>query len=152
MTSYQEVYDVFLREIDDVEILYPLPNESEEDYNTRVGYICLENLKGVIPRFFYSKTKLICDHKTEMFENTLRPIEIEILGFMMLRQYYRKKLNYLASLKHSFSDKDWKSHDKSNAMNQYRQMLKEAQDEIRGLIANNEYFDDNGKMVGWWGD
>lgn len=150
MTSYQEVYDVFMREVNDIEILYPMTNESEEDYRTRVGYICLESLKGVIPRFFFSKTKLTCNHQTEMFENTLRPIEIEILGFMMLKQYYRKQLNYLASLKHSFSDKDWKSHDKSNAMNQYRQMIKEAQNEIDLLTTNNEYFDDDGNMVGWW--
>ena len=150
MTSYQDVYDVFLRHIDDVEILYPLADETDEEHQERLSILCYEYLKGAIARFFYSETPLIRDDANNSFENTLREVEVEILGLYMLREYYRKKLNFLASLRHSFSDKDWKSHDKSNAMNQYRQMLKEVEKEIEELRTSNSMFDSNGNLTGWW--
>lgn len=150
MTSYQDVYDVFLRHIDDVEILYPLEDETDEEHQERLSILCYEYLRGAISRFFYAETPLTRDDANNSFVNTLRDVEVEILGLYMLREYYRKKLNFLASLRHSFSDKDWKSHDKSNAMNQYRQMLKEAEKEIEELRTSNSMFDSNGNLTGWW--
>lgn len=150
MTPYQEVYSVFLRNMDDVEILYPLPDETDEEHLERLELICYEYLKSAVARFFYSATPLTMDDTQFIFTNNLRPVEIEILGLLMLKEYYRKKLNFLASLRHSFSDKDWKSHDKSNAMNQYRQMIKELDREISSLKTSNNMFDDTGNLTGWW--
>lgn len=100
-------------------------------------------------KFSHTSTKLTRNDQTQTFDNDLRDVEIEIIGLLMLREYYRKQLNFLASLKHSFSDKDWKSHDKANQMNQYRQLLKEIQDEIKQLTVANSYQTDNGDAE-WW--
>lgn len=149
-TSYSECYDIFLNHINDVDILYPFQNETQQEYEDRVRSILLSTFRLAIVKFNFSQTNLSRDDKTEMFVEDLRQIEIEVIGLLMLREYYRKQLNFLASLKHSFSDKDWKSHDKANQMNQYRQMIKELQEEIKNLVVNNSYTSTEGKLEGWW--
>lgn len=149
-TSYEECYEVFLRHINDSTILYPMANESDSDYEDRLHNILFETFKSSIVKFFNSQTLLSRDDNSEMFVNDLRPLEVEIVGMYMLREYYRKQMNYLASLKHSFSDKDFKSHDKSNEWNQYRQIIKELNDEIDNLIIKNSFADNDGRLQGWW--
>lgn len=148
-TSYEDIYNVFLRSVNDVEILYPLEGETESEYDSRIEELLFQLFDSAIVKFPYSQTSLSRDNTTQAFNNDLRDIEVEIIGLLMLREYYRKQLNFLVSLKHSFSDKDWKSHDKSNQMNQYRQLLKEIESEIKELILNNTYRDDSGKAE-WW--
>lgn len=149
-TPYSECYDVFLSQINDAEILYPYDGEAEELYQERIHTVCFSMFKRAIVKFFNSQTKLIRDDNTELFENDLRGVEIEIIGMYMLREYYRKQLNFLASLKQSFSDKDWKAHDPSSQMSQYRQMLKETVVEINELTNKNSYTDETGTLQGWW--
>ena len=149
MTPYEDCYDVFLSSINDAEILYPLQGETEEEYQDRIDTLLFTLFKLAVTRFPNSKTNLKRDDDLKLFENDLRELEVEIIGLLMLKEYYRKQKNFLVSLKHSFSDKDWKSHDKSNAMNQYRQLLKEISEEIRQLIISNSYQTDNGDTE-WW--
>lgn len=149
-TPYSDCYDVFLSHINDAEILYPYDEETEELYQNRIHSVCLTMFKRAVVKFFFSQTSLKKDNNTETFENDLRDIEVEIIGMFMLREYYRKQLNFLASLKQSFSDKDWKAHDPSGQMNQYRQMLKETDTEINELIIKNSYTDEAGSLKGWW--
>lgn len=148
-TPYEKCYEVFMSNINDAEILYPLEGETELDYESRINTLLLDTFKKAIVKFFNSTTKLTRDDSTQTFTNDLRDVEIEIIGLLMLREYYRKQLNFLASLKHGFSDKDWKSHDKSGAMNQYRQMLQETQEEIKALTVANSYVTDDGSTE-WW--
>lgn len=148
-TPYMAVYDMFLLSINDVELLYPFKDETEENYQKRLGNVLKGYLKKAIVRFRSFETNLEYDDSKDEFKNGLRDIEIEILALLMLKEYYRKKLNFLASLKHSFSDKDWKSHDKSNQMNQYRQLLKETDNEIRLLTIKRSFEGDNGERMRW---
>jgi hypothetical protein len=149
-TSYEEVYESFLSNIKDKKILYPLEGESEQQYQDRLATYLLSTFKKAVPKFIGAKTNLSRNDTIEMFINDLRPLEIEIIGLLMLKEYYRDQLNFLASLNLSFSDKDWKSHEKSNQMNQYRQMLKEITDEIRVLVVQNGAYDNNGTYLGWY--
>lgn len=149
-TSYTECYEVFLRYVNDSSILYPSPNETEQEFEDRLHTLLFETFKSAVVRFFNSKTPLTREDSMETFFNDLRPIEIEIIGLYMLREYYRKQMDFLVSLKHSFSDKDFKSHDKSNQLNQYRQLLKETEEEINSLIIKNSYISNAGVRSGWW--
>jgi hypothetical protein len=148
-TSYEKCYDVFLSSTNDAEILYPANGETEEEYQKRIDTLLLDTLKKAVVKFFNPTTKLTRNDTTQMFDNDLRDVEVEIIGLLMIKEYYRKQLNFLASLKDSFSDKDWKSHDKANQMNQYRLLLKEIQDEIKQLTVANSYQTDNGDAE-WW--
>jgi hypothetical protein len=130
--------------------LYPSPNETEQEFEDRLHTLLFETFKSAVVRFFNSKTPLTREDSMETFFNDLRPIEIEIIGLYMLREYYRKQMDFLVSLKHSFSDKDFKSHDKSNQLNQYRQLLKETEEEINSLIIKNSYISNAGVRSGWW--
>lgn len=154
-TSYLEVYESFLGSVDDVELLYPIKNhkyqETESEFQERLHLTLIITFKKAIVRFKYPQTNLSRNDATEMFDYKLRPVEIEIISQLMLREYYRKKLNFLASLKHSFSDKDWKTHNQSSQMNQYRQLLKEAELEIREMENDNSY-KDNDYSLKLWGD
>jgi hypothetical protein len=149
-TSYEEVYDVFLSQLDDVEILYPFSTETEEEYQIRLNTILLQYLNRAINKFTNPVTSLDRDDTTLTFNNTLRKLEIEIIGMSMLKEYYRKKLNFLAQLKNSFSDKDWKSHDNSSQMNQYRQMINELETDINKLKVRNTFTDEKGGF--YWTD
>jgi hypothetical protein len=148
-TPYSKCYEVFLRHLNDMDFLYPKDGELDTDFQVRITNTMFEIFQGAVVHFFDSTTILKRDDINQTFENDLRPVEIEIIGLYMVRDYYRKQLNFLASLKDSFSDKDWKSHDKANQMNQYRQMLKEIEDEIEGLINANSYADDYGQYEDW---
>lgn len=148
-TPYQDCYDSFLGETDDVKLLFPLSNETEEEFQVRLLGTLEEFFKRAIPKFFGSQTKLTRDDSVSEFENILRPIEIQIIGLLMLKEYYRKQLNFLASLKGSFSDKDFKAHDKSNQMNQYRQLVKEISSDIKDLAIQNSYYGENGGLDVW---
>lgn len=148
-TSYERCYEVFMSNVNDAEILFPVEGETEQEYENRISTLLLDTFKRAIVKFFNSTTKLTRNDQTQMFDYDLREVEIEVIGLLMLREYYRKQLNFLASLKHGFSDKDWKSHDKSGAMNQYRQMLQETQEEIKALTVNNSYVTDDGGTE-WW--
>jgi hypothetical protein len=148
-TPYESCYEVFLRHIKDESFLYPLDDEFDVDFENRITGSLLELFKSAVVHFFSASTSLKRDDTTQMFVNNLREVEIEIIGLYMIREYYRGQLNFFASLKDSFSDKDFKSHDKGNQMNQYRQMLKEIEDEISILIINNSQSDNDGKYVDW---
>jgi hypothetical protein len=148
-TSYEKCYEVFLRLVNDVEVLYPLEGESDTDFQLRIDTLLLEMFKSAVVKFSNPITSLKRNDATLTFDNDLRDVEIEIIGMFMLREYYRKQLNFLVALKHSFSDKDWKSHDKANQMNQYRQLLKELEDEIKPLVIDNTFKADDGSSE-WW--
>lgn len=148
-TSYEKCYEVFLRHIDDVNFLYAKQGESDINFEDRINNFMFEIFQSAVVHFFGSSTKLERDDTTKTFINDIRQVEIEIIGMFMVKEYYRKQLNFLASLKDSFSDKDWKSHDKSNQMNQYRQMLKETEEEIEGLVNSNSYADEYGQYEDW---
>lgn len=149
-TSYEVCYDVFLDNINDVEILYPVGDETELEHTERVHAVCLAMFKRAVGKYFFCQTSLEKNDTTETFTNTLRQVEIEIIGLMMLREYYRKQLNFLASLKQSFSDKDWKSSNPATQMTEYRQLMKDTKTEINELIKNNSYVDNSGDLQGWW--
>jgi hypothetical protein len=148
-TPYESCYKVFLRHLTDVDFLYPMQNETETDFQIRITNYMFEMFQSAVVHYFNSSTSLERDDIIQTFVNDLRPVEIEIVGLYMVKEYYRKQLNFLASLKDSFSDKDWKSHDKSNQMNQYRQMLKETEEEIEALINANSYSNEYGKYEDW---
>jgi hypothetical protein len=148
-TPYSDCYDAFLEHIEDVNILYPYEGETEQEFEDRTDTLLFSFFKKAVSRFYYSKTPLARNDMLQMFNNDLRPVEIEIIGMMMLREYYRKQMNFLIALKHSFSDKDWKSHDKSNQLSQYRQLLKDTQQEIKQLIVDNSLVSDTGQLEEW---
>jgi hypothetical protein len=149
MTSYEDVYDAFLSKIDDVELFFPFQNETEDEYEARLNSVLIGLLNVAVSKFFFSKTKLDKNNLVETFAYNLRTVEIEILSLLMLKEYYRKKLNFLVQLRHSFSDKDWKMNDKSNQMNQYRQLIKDADSEIKLLINSNSFIADDGSIEDW---
>lgn len=152
MTPYSKVFDAFLSRIDDVELLYPYDNESEVEFQDRVTTLLKTFLNIAVSKFISSETSLERDDSQEYFYNDLRDLEVEILSLLMMKEYYRKKMNFLVQLKHSFSDKDWKSHDKSNQLNQYRQLVKEIDAEVRSLINQNALVDNAGNPTGWFNE
>lgn len=164
-TPYTRCYEAFMGHLDDYELLYPFDDETPEEFDTRLNYTFMQYFNSAIVKLTNAITSLERDDNKQVTEtdmegnsnvtygeflNNLRPIEIEIIGLLMLKEYYRKKLNFLSSLRHSFSDRDWKSHDKSNQMNQYRQMLKEIDNEIDMLSIKNSFIDDKGNAKKDW--
>lgn len=148
-TPYSDCYDSFLSHTDDVELLYPYDNETDAEFTDRLNNTFNMLFKSAIVKFRFAKTSLSRNDLLEEFSRDLRPIEIEIIGLLMLKEYYRKKLNFLVQLKHSFSDKDWKSQDKSNQMNQYRHIMSEVDEEIKQLIVGNSYTTSDGALDLW---
>jgi hypothetical protein len=147
-TPYELPYDVFLDNIDDPQILYPKEDETEIEYDERIQDTLLSMLKRAVIKFKHSATKLDRDDTNKIFLYDLREVEIEIIGMMMLKEYYKKRLNFLASVKRSFKDKDWQSHDISSHMGKFQNLISETNSEIKTLIADNSFTDDDGSY-GW---
>lgn len=148
-TSYDECYEVFLSNINDADILYPLEEESQVEYKIRLQNILLQTFKNAIIHYTSTHTSFERDDTTQQFVNSLKDIEIAIIGLLMVIEYYNKQLNYLVGLKGSFSDKDWTSHDKSAQMSQYRQLINEKKKEIKALMLANSFYD-NGTVQLWY--
>lgn len=148
-TPISKCYDAFLSHMDDNDLFYPFSDETEDEFEERLEDTCNQYFRQAIVKFFFSKTSLEIDEVRATFVNDLRPIEIEIIGLLMVKEYYRKKLNFLSRIGYSYSDKDWKNHDKSSQMNQYRQMLKEIDEEINALILRNSYTTNTGSFTSW---
>lgn len=148
-TPYTECYDAFLSHVDDVELLYPYNEETDEEHSKRLDNTLNMLFKNSVVKFRFAKTKLSRNDMLEEFLYELRPLEVEIIGLLMLKEYYRKKLNFLVQVKHSLSDKDWKMHDKSSQMSQYRQLVTDIDNEIRQLIVDNSYSTSDGALDLW---
>lgn len=148
-TSYEECYEMFLGKIDDNDILFPACDETNEEHLVRLTQICYSYFCSAIAKAIKFPTPLKRDNVTKMFENELQPIEIECISLLMLKEYYRKKLNYTAKLTNSASDRDWKPHSPANQMNQYRQMIREIEKEVNTCMNQFSYYKDGEFDNGW---
>jgi hypothetical protein len=147
-TPYELPYDVFLDNVDDPQILYPKEGETDIEYEERIQDTLLSMLQRSVRKFKHSATKLDRDDTNKIFINDLREVEIEIIGTMMLQEYYKKRRNFLVSIKRSFKDKDWQSHDISSHLARFQDLIKETNSEIKTLIVDNSFTDDDGNY-GW---
>lgn len=149
--SLDDVYNAFLPYVaDEVEWINPYDDETEEEHEMRLREKLNVLFIKSIPKVIGLQHSKKYDKKTGLFEEDLNDKEIDIIVLTMLREYYRDKLNFIVTLKHNYSDKFWKSHDKSAMVNQYRQMIKETEKEIRDSIIQLSYYNaETGKFEGW---
>lgn len=152
-TSFDDIYDVFLTYvIDEVEWINPYDDETEQEHIERIQSKLDSLIMLALPKVHGLQHSKETDRYGRCFLEQLNDKEIDIIALCMLREYYRSKLNFIVTLKHNYSDKFWKSHDKSAMTNQYRQMIKETELEIRNAIIDLSYYDgDTGKFNGWAG-
>lgn len=149
-TPYDNIFSRFLSFIDDYDFFNLRNGESKEEFDERIEDTLNLYFQRAVAKYTNPVSDLSRDDKMQCFINKIRPLEEEIISLMMLREYYRNKLNFLMGLKGGFSDRDWKNHDKSNKMNQYRQMIKEIEYEIKTLRNENTFSDDNGMKNNEW--
>lgn len=96
MTSFDEIYDVFLSQINDPDFLNE-PNSDE---------LMLRYLKNSIPKFNKS-LKLLSDRTDTEFNSDLTDTEILILGTLMVVEYCQPQIMTIENLRHAMSWKDY---------------------------------------------
>lgn len=96
MTSFEEIYDVFLSQINDPDFV----NDPQSDA------LMLRYLKNSIPKFNKSLKKLSDRTDTE-FNVDLNDTEILILGTLMVVEYCQPQIMAIENLRQAMSWKDY---------------------------------------------
>lgn len=134
-TSYYEIYDLFLRKINDFFILNQLENNIEFANDLLMGY-----LRSAIPKFTYS-SKDLSKRNDELFqfEYTLTDMEKEILAVLMIVEYLSPKIIRDEFLENRLGSKDYNEFSPANQLKQLRELSKGVMDDANLLMIEYYY-------------
>lgn len=141
MTTYAEIYDLFLSKISDYDLLeeYAVAPDNAED--ELFGY-----LKSAIPKFTYSVKDLTDrDDTLKQFNINLIPMEQEILSKWMLVEYLSPKIFKTELLETNLGSKDFRLFSPANQIKEIRELKIYLEKEVNLLMV--EYYYRQGVQV-----
>lgn len=134
MTSYDDVFGLFLSKTDDYDIVKELNEDIDMGKEMLVDF-----LKSAIPRFTYSIKDL--SNRSDLmqeFNITLTELEKEILATLMIVEYLSPKVLRSNLLESRLGSKDYKEFSPANQLKEIRELRKYFKSEADGLM--NEYY------------
>ena len=135
MTNFNEIYDIFLSQINDSQFM-----ESDEDDELKKRY-----LLNSIPRFRKCKQDL-SDRDEEQFNVELIDEEMLILGILMVVEYLNPMVISLQHLQQFLNSKDFELSSQANHLRTLMAMQKSKRQEVDKLILDYTY--NNGDLSG----
>lgn len=133
MTYFEEIYDIFLSQIND-----PVFLEKDDDDELKYRYLI-----NSIPRFRKCKQDL-SDRDHEKFNVTLTDEEKLILGVLMVIEYLNPQIITLKSMQQFLNSKDFKLSSQGNHLDKLLDMQQSKKREVDKLIIDYTY--NNGKL------
>lgn len=131
-TTFEQIYDIFLSQIDDVDFL----NYDEDDaYKLRY-------LLNSIPQFKSCRNNLT-DREQNGFSNTLTDEEQFILGNLMVLEYLKPRITSLKNISQSMSTRDFSMTSQANHLKQLSELKKDKSSEVDSLIISYTYTPEN---------
>lgn len=135
MTTYAEIYDLFLSKISDFDLLEEYnvsPDNAEDELK---GY-----LKSALPKFTYcSKDLFDRDDTLAQFNFTLSPMEQEIISIWMLAEYLSPKIFKTELLETNLGSKDFKLYSPANQIKEVRELKESIVKEVNLLMIEYYY-------------
>jgi len=132
MTSFEEIYDIFLSQIND-----PVFVEFDEDDELKYRY-----LLNSIPKFRKCKQDL-SDRDDKQFNVTLTDEEKLILGTLMVIEYLNPQIVAQEHLRQFLNSKDFKMSSQGNHLEKLLAMFKAKKREVDKLIIDYTYNNGN---------
>lgn len=136
MTSYETIYNCFLRKIDDPELANQLdtnPEWIEEDFKGYLHSAVSKQLKVI-------ETETITfNDEEEYIEEDLSDFEVEILALGMVVEWLTPIVRRTANLRQMFGGKEEKWFSQSSHLSELTSMLEESKLEIRKLVRDHGY-------------
>lgn len=140
MTSYSNIYSVFLQKIYDISLANDLI------VNTIVAESQMESwMLSSIVRFDRCKQDLSNRDKIlKQFNITLNDTEIEILSLFMVVEWLRPMVNNILNLKPLLNDNEFKGFSNANFLDKKQQLLQGNESDAYGMMGrydenNNDY-------------
>lgn len=127
-TSFNEVYDVFLSQINDIVFI---SNDTDDELKLRY-------LKNSIPRFAKCKADLT-DRTDLQFNSDLTDEEVLILGTLMVIEYLKPQIATLENLKQSVGSRDFSMTSQANHLNSLIRLKRDILRDINKLIIDYSY-------------
>lgn len=127
-TPFQDVYDAFLGKVTD----FDLAVLTDEELKERL----LPRMKTAISKFKQCRKSLDIDEFLEEFLVSLEDDEIEILGTLMLVEWYAPQINNILNTKQFLSDKDYRFYSQANHLGAMTRARKEAKKEANEMIVD----------------
>lgn len=128
MTTFEEIFEIYLNRI----TTYKLLNLTEDE---RYDDLILK-LKMALARFDNIEEVEI-DYNTRLFSRKLSPIEIDILSFLMICEWLKPMVLSEEALSNKLTSKDYNVYSPANLLAQLRSVKTDADNEVGRLM--NKY-------------
>lgn len=130
MTKFKDIYDKFLRKIDDIDVA----NYDDDMLNEFLERGLLESVETFEP---YCKTRLDIDNENKCFVNDLSSYEQKILANYMLLDWLEPYMNNADNLINTLNTSDFKAYSPKGMLEAVKKFYYDTQKRVRLLV--NEY-------------
>jgi hypothetical protein len=138
MTSYSQIYEVFLNKISDYDFL----NLEESEVNS----IMYNYLRSAIVWFSSCRQDLSDrDDTLKQFNIDLTDEEIEILSTLMIPEWLKPRINTTENIKQHMSTKDFQMFSQANHLKELKDLKKDCTREAQQLMSRYSYSKDGMK-------
>ena len=135
MTTYDEVFEAFLRKIEDYDILEKFSENIELGKDLLTDF-----LLSAIPKFTYATVPLIDrNNEASVFNFILSDLEIEILANLMVVEYLSPKVLRNELLETYMGSKDYKTYSPANLLNSIKELRETYKREANSLMLEYYY-------------
>lgn len=135
MTTYDEIFGLFLSKVEDFEIQNKL--QMEIDFAKEMLF---DFLRSAIPKFTYSTKDLSNRDDTLLqFNIALTDMEKEILSTLMVVEYLSPKIIRDEYLESYLGSKDYKTFSPANLLKELKDLRKTFKDEANSLMVEYYY-------------
>lgn len=130
MTTYEEVFDVFLSQITDANFI-----TVDEDDALKIRY-----LHNSIPKFYCSRSDLNNRNEDDKHFNViLSAFEKQILGQLMHVEYLSPQISNISNLQQALGNKDFSMTSQANHLKELKELRNDVMKEVRGLMRDYTY-------------
>ena len=136
MTSYETIFNRFLRKIDDPELAVQLSENAEWVEEEFTGYLHSAVAKQL--KVIESDTITFNDPEGDI-EEDLSDFEIEILALGMLVEYLTPLVNRVSNMKMILGGKEEKFFSQASHMSELRSLLSDSEIRLRKLVRDHGY-------------
>lgn len=139
-TPFSNIYTRTLNKINDINIRQKILAGQQ----VQVDALLKQYLNSAIPKFFQCKTNLTdVDNILNQFNQTLLPIEEEILSILILLEWLEPFINNILLLKPILAPSDYKSYSNANMLKELQELKQQHKRDVDNLIIQYTYFNND---------
>ena len=133
MTSYETIFNCFLRKIHDAELARQMEYNPDLVREDLIGYLH----SAVAKTGYLEQTGITFDDDAEMIEEDLSDLEIELYALGVMVEWLTPLVNRRSNIAQMFTGSESKFYAQANHLSQIREMLQDCKIEI--LKIKREY-------------